>query len=153
MPQPAFESPSFPLISKQTLANILSWDDLKCDETSVFQAAIDWATKALHDKKQEASVNNIKQVLGEAIKLIRFPTMPFQKFVDIWEKYPNILEPSVYVDILSYTMTKKPLTAACEFNIQRRDVEEPPPSPSLSSDGGEEENEEEEEEETRSDTE
>lgn len=120
----AFQSPTFPLISKATLEYILSSDIiLFCHERSFLEAAIYWSKSALSRKGLQTSIENVKEELGEAMKLIRFPTLSAKQFGDILEQYPNILQPGVCADILGYIKEKKPLTVAGEYSIVRRRVD------------------------------
>lgn len=118
--KPALESATFPLISKATMEIILGWNGLNCDETIVFEAVINWAKAAAVRRGLETSVENIKEELGSAIKLIRFPTLSLEQFVNVLEKYPNLLNSNEYIDILAYIAKKRPLTAAFGYDTKRR---------------------------------
>lgn len=118
-PKQVFQSSMFASIGKIDLQKILQLN-MKCDEKVVFDATVNWAKNRLNGRGLFVSDGSIKEELGETIKLIRFPTMKHQHFVDALEQYPNLLEPNVYLDILSYIGSQRPLTVAADYSIHPR---------------------------------
>lgn len=65
------------------------------------------------------STENIKTELGNRFYYIRFPMMHPGEFDDCLEKYPDLLAPAEYFDILQYINKKRPVTIAQKFNTLR----------------------------------
>ena len=76
------QSDSFTDIDYQTLEEILSRDTLCADETAVFTAAIWWAKAECTRQGRAANSQNCREVLGDALYLLRFSTMPLDEFAN-----------------------------------------------------------------------
>ena len=79
-PNKYIESDEFTDLSKDTLKSILSCDDLPLEEIKVYNAALRWAETKCDQQKLSVSDENIRQVLGEILYLIRFPAMGIDTF-------------------------------------------------------------------------
>ena len=68
-----------------TLKSILERESLNCKETVVFRAAMNWAAAECKRRGRAASPGNpeaMRDALGEALTLIRFPAMGVEDFAD-----------------------------------------------------------------------
>ncbi|ODM96339.1 BTB/POZ domain-containing protein 2 [Orchesella cincta] len=96
-----FPSESFLNLSCESICRLIGRDDLRIDETSLFQAIIHWAnSKCTHSGIENTSVN-LREVLQEIIPKIRFPLMSAQEFT--FRVVPTqILTPEEQVQIYQY---------------------------------------------------
>ena len=78
----AFQSESFTSIDYQTLELILVRDNLRAEETVVFTAAVCWAVAECTRQGRDTSPQQCREVLGDALYLIRFPIMTQSDFAD-----------------------------------------------------------------------
>lgn len=82
----ALGSESFTDIDFNTLKAILERESLNCRETVVFKAAMNWANKECKRRTGKDSSRTdpeaMRDVLGEALSLIRFPAMGVEDFAD-----------------------------------------------------------------------
>ena len=78
----ALESDSFIDVDYQTLKQILGRETLCTEETVVFAAAIRWAKAECGRHGRDTSPQQCREVLGEALYLLRFPTMTRGDFAD-----------------------------------------------------------------------
>ena len=78
----ALQSDSFTDIDYQTLELILSRDTLCVEETIVYAATIRWAEAECVRQRRDASPQQCREILGDLLYLIRFPTMTVDDFVN-----------------------------------------------------------------------
>ncbi|KAH7703477.1 BTB/POZ domain-containing protein 2-like protein [Aphelenchoides avenae] len=71
---------SFLSISHQCLMKILARDSLCLREIDVYRAATKWARAQLKRANKRRTYQAIRDVLGDALFLLRFPTMHPQEF-------------------------------------------------------------------------
>ncbi|KAH7706129.1 BTB/POZ domain-containing protein 2 [Aphelenchoides avenae] len=74
--------PSFLRISHERLMEILARNSLGINEIDLYRAAIKWAQAHLKRGKKRPTHQAIREVLGKALFLIRFPTMHPQEFTN-----------------------------------------------------------------------
>lgn len=104
----ALLSESFADVDFDTLKLVLSRERLNCKETVVFQAAQDWASTECKRRSLEDTSEKRREVLGNAMQLIRFPAMCVQDFADEVVK-TDILTLQETTDIfLHFTAKEKP---------------------------------------------
>lgn len=115
-----FQSPNFLSLNKIAVIKMLDLDELKCDEMAIFDAAISWAKRSLHTRGLDPSNDNIRDELQDMIHCIRFPIMSTPRFLTILERYPNLLDAPIYLDILSFIASKRMLTNAKHFKTKHR---------------------------------
>ena len=77
-----FQSDDFTDIDHKTLQEILGRQTLCIDETKVFAAAKQWAEAECLRQGRDPSPQQCREVLGDALYLIRFPTMTPGDFAD-----------------------------------------------------------------------
>ena len=75
-------SDGFCEIDIDSLKEILQRETLNCKETVLFQAAIQWASAECKRRHMEPTPANCRLVLGDAIYLIRLPTMALDDFAN-----------------------------------------------------------------------
>ncbi|KAH7701175.1 BTB/POZ domain-containing protein 2-like protein, partial [Aphelenchoides avenae] len=73
---------SFLHISHQRLMEVLARNTLSIQEIDLYRAAIRWARAQLKRAHKRPTHQAIRQVLGKALLLIRFPTMHPQEFTN-----------------------------------------------------------------------
>lgn len=120
-PQHAFHSGPVGGSSRFVLQNILESGKLKCDEIDIFNGAVSWACVSLTNKGESITTAAIRNELGECLYAIRFPIMTVAQFMGCLERWPNLLEPDEYFDILCFIVNKKALKDYNKFSAVRRD--------------------------------
>lgn len=70
-------------LEETTLIQLLSMDQISCDEMVIFRAAMKWAEHILGIKGLNVTIDNMRGVLDDVIHCIRFPTMPIESFLSI----------------------------------------------------------------------
>jgi len=92
----ALEAESLTDVDPHTLSAVLARESLNCRETSLYHAALRWAAakvrQELEEQRQEereeeaveepVSPSSLRQALGDALHLIRFPAMTVEEFAD-----------------------------------------------------------------------
>ena len=102
------QSDSFIDIDHKTLEAILSRDSLDANEADLFVAATRWAEAECTRQGRDTSPHECREVLGEALYLLRFPTMTPRDFADGAGK-SGILDMQEINDLLFHlTATDKP---------------------------------------------
>ena len=95
-------SDSFTEVDYQTLVQILGRDTLRAKETVVFAAAIRWAKAECTRQGRDTSPQQCREVLGEALYFLRFPTMTLSDFADGAGKNAGLLSMQETNDLLLY---------------------------------------------------
>ena len=78
----ALQADSVSEIDHQTLKQILVRDSLGAKETLVLAAAVRWAEAECARQGRDVNPEQCREVLGDAIYLVRFPTMSENEFAD-----------------------------------------------------------------------
>ena len=78
----ALQADSFSEIDHQTLKQILARNSLGAKETVVFAAATRWAEAECARQGRDVNPEQCREVLGDALYLVRFPTMSRNEFAD-----------------------------------------------------------------------
>lgn len=120
-PQHAFRTGPLGGSSRCVLQSILESSKLKCEEIDIFEGAMSWACVSLRNRGANVNVEAIRDELGSCLHLIRFPIMSVSQFMQCLERWPNILEPEDYFDILCYIVNKRELKHSHQFSTVRRD--------------------------------
>ncbi|XP_044737630.1 BTB/POZ domain-containing protein 2-like [Chrysoperla carnea] len=81
-PVPAFASDFFIDIDLKTLSDVLKRNTLKIHESLLFDAVLRWSEAECKRQGLPIKPKNQRSVLGEAFKLIRFPLMTIEQFVN-----------------------------------------------------------------------
>ena len=76
-------SPSFLELPIQTLKNILNFEKLTISELDLFKMTLCWAAEECKRQGLDNTGENYRRVLGDAIYLIRFPTLELKDFANI----------------------------------------------------------------------
>lgn len=104
----ALQAEGFVDIDISTLESVLSRETLNCKETCLFEAALNWAKAECSRKELELTPQNMRSVLGNALYLVRIPTMSLDEFANIAAQM-GIFTPQETIDIfLHYTAKNKP---------------------------------------------
>ncbi|XP_023173937.2 BTB/POZ domain-containing protein 6-B isoform X1 [Drosophila hydei] len=78
----AVKSEDFVDIDLKTFESILSRETLNCKEIHLFEAALNWAMNACEKMSIDETSPNKRRVLGQALHLIRIPTMTLEEFAN-----------------------------------------------------------------------
>ncbi|KAH8407924.1 hypothetical protein KR222_001204 [Zaprionus bogoriensis] len=78
----AVKSEDFVDIDLKTFESILSRETLNCKEIHLFEAALNWAMNACEKMNIDETSQNKRRVLGQALHLIRIPTMTLEEFAN-----------------------------------------------------------------------
>lgn len=104
----AIKSEGFVDIDLKTFETILARETLNCKEIHLFEAALNWAHAACTKIEIEPTSNNKRQVLGQALYLVRIPTMSLEEFANRVAQL-GILTNQETIDIfLNFTAKNKP---------------------------------------------
>ena len=102
----ALQSDDFTSIDYQTLGKILGRDNLRAGETVVFTAAVHWAEAECTRQGRDTNPQQCREVLGDALYLIRFPIMTPSEFAN-GARQSGLLSQQEIIDILLYFTTKQ----------------------------------------------
>lgn len=107
-----YEHPSFEKINQQTLSKIVAWPYSHVDtsEFELFKAVMKWATIACEREGRAPNGYSKRFILGETLKLIRFPAMTAQEFGQCTQIEPHLLEDTEISAIFINITTKQPNT-------------------------------------------
>uniref|UniRef100_A0A182SUB0 PHR domain-containing protein n=1 Tax=Anopheles maculatus TaxID=74869 RepID=A0A182SUB0_9DIPT len=104
----AIKSEGFVDIDLKTFETILARETLNCKEIHLFEAALSWAHAACTKMDIEPTSSNKRQLLGQALYLIRIPTMTLEEFANRVAQL-GILTNQETIDIfLNFTAKSKP---------------------------------------------
>jgi BTB/POZ domain-containing protein 3/6 len=107
----ALNAEGFMDIDHSTLTSVLSRETLNCRELYVFNAAMTWATAECERQEISSTPENRRTVLGEALHLIRVPTMELKEFADIVAQMGIFSLQECHDIFLHFTATIKPTLA------------------------------------------
>ena len=117
----ALQSDSFTDIDYQTLEQILNRDTLSAEETVIYAAATRWAEAECTRQGRDTSPQQCREVLGEALYLIRFPTMALENFANVAARSKLLSKPEIADLFLYLTIEDKPkirFSTACRKQIK-----------------------------------
>ncbi|XP_017468195.1 PREDICTED: BTB/POZ domain-containing protein 6-B-like isoform X2 [Rhagoletis zephyria] len=104
----AIKSEDFVDIDLKTFESILSRETLNCKEIHLFEAALNWALNACQKMGIDVTPQNKRNMLGQALHLIRIPTMTLEEFAN-GVAQTGILTSQETIDIfLHFTAQSKP---------------------------------------------
>ncbi|XP_074036981.1 BTB/POZ domain containing protein 3 lute isoform X2 [Leptinotarsa decemlineata] len=104
----AVKSEGFVDIDMSTLESVLGRETLNCKEMNLLEAALNWATAECNRREMEPTPQNKRDVLGNALYLIRIPTMTLEEFANGAAQI-GILTQQETIDIFfHFTATNKP---------------------------------------------
>ncbi|KAK7872239.1 hypothetical protein R5R35_012097 [Gryllus longicercus] len=105
----ALQSDGFPDIDIHTLESVLARETLNCKEMHLFDAAMFWASAECLRRELEPTPQNQRIVLGNALYLVRIPTMNLEEFAN-GAAQNGILTLQETIDIfLHFTASRKPI--------------------------------------------
>ena len=118
----ALQSDSFTDIDYQTLEQILGRDTLSAEETIIYAAATRWAEAECTRQGRDTSPQRCREVLGEVLYLIRFPTMTLENFANVAAQSKLLSKPEIADLFLYLTIEDKP---KLRFPTARRKLVKP----------------------------
>lgn len=104
----ALSSDTFIDLDRDTLCLVLSRDTLGIREGSLFSALVKWAEHECVKQQLEITSANMRSVLGDAVRLIRYPLMTVEEFA-VQVAQSKILTDEEMVELFLYfTINPKP---------------------------------------------
>uniref|UniRef100_A0A1B0G5K1 BTB domain-containing protein n=1 Tax=Glossina morsitans morsitans TaxID=37546 RepID=A0A1B0G5K1_GLOMM len=104
----AIKSEDFVDIDLKTFESILWRETLNCKEIHLFEAALNWAQNCCQKMGIDQTAQNMRKVLGQALHLIRIPTMTLDEFAN-GVAQTGILTSQETIDMfLHFTAKSKP---------------------------------------------
>lgn len=104
----ALKSEGFVDIDMSTLESVFARETLNCKEMHLFEAALNWAQAECMRRELEPTAHNKRLVLGNALYLVRIPTMSLDEFANSAAQL-GILTLQETIDIfLHFTAHNKP---------------------------------------------
>ncbi|XP_031633752.1 BTB/POZ domain-containing protein 6-B-like [Contarinia nasturtii] len=98
-PKEIFASMAFKQCEQETLEHILKLN-LTCNEADIFDSCVKWAKYAcIHNVLDENLASNLKNELGDCLKLIRFGEMTNEEFTEIAMSYKGLFTSDEFEDI------------------------------------------------------
>jgi hypothetical protein len=73
--EPCLHPTSFLSLSPECLRLVIESDDLKCKEEIIYEKILEWSTTRCQHHNLPVNDENIRQVLGDLLYLVRFPIM------------------------------------------------------------------------------
>ncbi|XP_018319762.1 BTB/POZ domain-containing protein 6 isoform X3 [Agrilus planipennis] len=105
----ALKSEGFVDIDMSTLESVLGRETLNCKEMVLLEAALNWATAECNKREIDPTPLNKRSVLGNALYLIRIPTMTLEEFAN-GAAQMGILTQEETIDIFfHFTANNKPI--------------------------------------------
>ncbi|KAK0398386.1 hypothetical protein QR680_002568 [Steinernema hermaphroditum] len=101
-----------------TLSECLVRNTLRITEIQLFRAVVRWARSQCQKKGEEPTGTKLREILGGAINLIRFPLMTMEEFADCIVEFPQILTSDEAVQIFLFFSGK--LTEVPNFSDRPR---------------------------------
>eukprot|EP00112_Aurelia_sp_Birch-Aquarium-sp1_P001367 Seg1146.3 transcript_id=Seg1146.3/GoldUCD/mRNA.D3Y31 product="BTB/POZ domain-containing protein 2" protein_id=Seg1146.3/GoldUCD/D3Y31 len=100
-------TPEFLELNRDALKAILELDVLDMVEFDVFRAVDKWCKHQLEKKEQDVTQEAKREILGEVVNLVRFPTISVQRLTNYC--YPSgLITKDQFVDLVSFLMSKDP---------------------------------------------
>jgi len=112
------EADGFLDIDFTTLSECLTRNTLRITEIQLFKAVVKWAATRCDRKGDEPSGKKLREVLGSAINLIRFPLMTMEEFADCIIGFPDVLTSDEALQIFLFFSGK--LSEAPNFSDRPR---------------------------------
>uniref|UniRef100_A0AAY4B842 BTB domain-containing protein n=1 Tax=Denticeps clupeoides TaxID=299321 RepID=A0AAY4B842_9TELE len=107
----ALRSEGFAEIDRPTLESVLRRETLNAKETLVFQAALAWAEAECRRRGLGPTPQNKRAVLGQALYLVRIPSMSLEEFADGAAQSDMLTLEETNNLFLWYTAANKPGTS------------------------------------------
>lgn len=105
-PREAFASDAFKQCKLQTLEHMLRLD-LTCNELDIFKACLSWAKRTCQrNNLNENQATNLKNQLGDCLKLIRFGDMAIEDLMEIISTNKDLFTMNEFQEICSLMSTK-----------------------------------------------
>ncbi|XP_034488683.1 BTB/POZ domain-containing protein 6-B isoform X2 [Drosophila innubila] len=104
----AVKSEDFVDIDLKTFESILSRETLNCKEIHLFEAALNWAMNACEKMSIDETSANKRRVLGQALHMIRIPTMTLEEFANGVAQTGMLTSQETIDMFLHFTAKEKP---------------------------------------------
>ncbi|KAH3733321.1 hypothetical protein DPMN_039747 [Dreissena polymorpha] len=114
-----FLEEDFTNLTRESLIDIFSDENLRSSELVHFKAACHWAQTACERRDKDVTPENMRNVLGEALKCIRFPLMSAEDFTK-YVSQSDILSAPEQVLLFRHFIMKGFPSKECEFSALPR---------------------------------
>ncbi|CAG9853639.1 unnamed protein product [Phyllotreta striolata] len=104
----AVKSEGFTDIDMATLESILARETLNCKEMVLLEAALNWATAECLRRELEVTPQNKREILGNALYLIRIPTMSLEEFANGAAQIGILTQQEIIDIFFHFTANNKP---------------------------------------------
>ena len=116
----ALKSDAFLAIEHSVLCELLSRETLNIKEIDLFSAVLKWAQFQCEKQGLKDSVENCRERLGNAINLVRFPTMALEEFASTVVHESKILPQEDIISIFLLFSGQKPNEESAKFSCKPR---------------------------------
>ena len=116
----ALKSDAFLTIEHSVLCELLARETLNVKEIDLFSAVLKWAQFQCENQGLKDSVENYRELLGNAINLIRFPTMALDEFASTVVHESKILPQEDIISIFLLFSGQKPSEESTKFSCKPR---------------------------------
>lgn len=104
----ALKSEGFVDIDMSTLESVLGRETLNCKEMYLLEAALNWAGAECVRREIEPTPQNKRSVLGNALYLVRIPTMTLEEFANGAAQMGILTHEETINIFLHFTANNKP---------------------------------------------
>lgn len=105
----ALRAECFVEIDIHTLETVLARETLNCKEMNLFEAALNWAGAECSRREIESTPQNKRNVLGDALYLLRIPTMTLEEFANGAAQLGILTDQETINIFLNFTAQNKPM--------------------------------------------
>ena len=116
----ALESEAFLKIEHTVLCELLSRETLNVKEVDLFSATMKWAQFQCAKQGLKNSVESCRKILGNAIDLVRFPTMALEDFASAVVHESKVLPQEDIINIFLLFSGQKPNEGSTKFSCKPR---------------------------------
>ncbi|KAI1713347.1 PHR domain-containing protein [Ditylenchus destructor] len=117
----ALMAEGFTDVDHDTLCNVLKRDSLRINELPLFQALLRWSIEACKRKGLPITPENQRQILGPALRLVRYSQMTVQEFAEHVALSKLLTDAELVSVFLHFTLTNpRPPSVPVEFPVAPR---------------------------------
>ncbi|KAI1704480.1 PHR domain-containing protein [Ditylenchus destructor] len=117
----ALMAEGFTDVDHDTLCNVLKRDSLRINELPLFQALLRWSIEACKRKGMPITPENQRQILGPALRLVRYSQMTVQEFAEHVALSKLLTDAELVSVFLHFTLTNPtPPSVPVEFPVAPR---------------------------------
>ncbi|XP_048245627.1 BTB/POZ domain-containing protein 6-like [Haliotis rufescens] len=111
-----FASEGFCELSKECLKLILKADDMRVDEICIFRSVMSWAEAECRRQGREVTPDEKREVLGECLFLIRFPSISMAQFATTVCNEGILSDAHVIMFLRKYSISHLDIRPFCDIS-------------------------------------